>query len=87
MHGHGRWKNVQLVDVNIADISSSNGITQFLNKIGLHADQRRIQLLSAQDDNDRAFKKDRTGIDVSFEDVSRRLEDLRKKLPSFAHEV
>lgn len=86
MHGQGRWKNVQIVDVNLSDISSSNSVTQFLNKLGLRADQKRIQLLSAQDDNDRELKKDRTGIDISLADVSRRLEDLQKKLPPFTRD-
>lgn len=81
MQERGRWDSVRVVDVNIDDLSSPSEITQFLRNLGLRVDRQRIQLLSKQDDNTRELKKDRVAVDISIQDVERRVDSLANKLP------
>lgn len=80
----GRWENVRFVDVNITDLSSATGVTTFLNNLGLRADQRRLQLLTNQDDNQRDIKKDRVQNEITMEAVTQRISKLRDKIEDLA---
>lgn len=84
MQQAGRWENVHFVDVNITHLSSPSNVRLFLNTLGLGVDQRRLQLLSNQDDNQRETKKDRVQSVITIEEVAQRIKKLHdgfKPLP------
>lgn len=77
----GEWKNVQVIDVQLADLSSTSGVSSFLSRLKLHEDKHRLQLLSEQDSNARTEKKDRVHTDVTLSTVDSRLDHFANKLP------
>lgn len=78
-----RWKNVRVVDVSIDQLTAVDDIMRFFNQLNLEADQRRVELLSMQDDNRRQFKKDRADIHSAPDQVDNRLKQFVKH-PDFS---
>lgn len=87
MQKEGRWNSVRIIDVNVGDLSGSEAITRFLSKAGITPDKRRLQLLSAQDDNQRELKKDRVHVSSTRRDVNQRLNELSGKISILQHAV
>lgn len=77
----GDWKNVQLIDMWLKDVSDAQNVKTFLPKLGLTADVKRLAHLKSMDTNARELKKDRFSSTATIEQVDARIAYMLNKLP------
>ncbi|PXF49487.1 hypothetical protein BWQ96_00803 [Gracilariopsis chorda] len=80
-HRQGDWKNVQVIDMWLKDVSDAENVEAFLPKLGLKADLKRLAQLKSMDTNARELKKDRFSSAVTIEQVDARIAYMLNKLP------
>eukprot|EP00177_Eucheuma_denticulatum_P004083 GFKZ01007395.1.p1 GENE.GFKZ01007395.1~~GFKZ01007395.1.p1 ORF type:complete len:348 (+),score=55.02 GFKZ01007395.1:69-1112(+) len=84
-HRMGSWKKVKVAEVLLMDLSGDSmdaGVMQFLRRLGLGIDIRKLDILKNMDRNEREYKKERVRIKLTPADVEARIAKLKRETPS-----
>lgn len=84
-HRMGSWKKVKFAEVLLMDLSGDSmdaGVMQFLRRLGLGIDLRKLDTLKNMDRNEREYRKERVRMKLTPGDVEARIAKLKRDTPS-----